>query len=163
MRQSSTLGHVSARKPAERQTCWRRRDTAAMVVGGSREGGSGGGTGTEAGMAMGGVGVVEYQSIDIIEQRPAARPSRLAGCWLLAAGRCPAASYTDEPLERNSGYSRDYAALALGLSVQTSGRVFHASGWRAASRAATRHPAPVQLCSCLRSRCCRAPAARTHD
>ena len=42
------------------------------------EGGSGGGgTGTEAGIAMGGVRVVvEYQSIDIIEQRrPAARPS----------------------------------------------------------------------------------------
>jgi hypothetical protein len=40
-------------------------------------GGSGGGTGTEAGIAMGGVGVVvEYQRIDIIEQRPpAARPS----------------------------------------------------------------------------------------
>lgn len=45
----------------------------------SREGGSGGGggTGTEAGIAMGGVRVVvEYQSIDIIEQRrPHARPS----------------------------------------------------------------------------------------
>ena len=40
-------------------------------------GGGGGGTGTEAGIAMGGgrVVVVEYQSIDIIEQRrPAARP-----------------------------------------------------------------------------------------
>lgn len=44
----------------------------------SREGRSGGGTGTEAGIAMGGVRVVvvEYQSIDIIEQRrPHARPS----------------------------------------------------------------------------------------
>ena len=44
----------------------------------SREGGgSGGGTGTEAGIAMGGVRVVvEYQRIDIIEQRrPHARPS----------------------------------------------------------------------------------------
>jgi len=40
-------------------------------------GGSGGGTGTEAGIAMGGVRVVvEYQRIDIIEQRPpAARAS----------------------------------------------------------------------------------------
>lgn len=44
----------------------------------SRGGGSGGGTGTEAGIAMGGVRVVvvEYQSIDIIEQRRLhARPS----------------------------------------------------------------------------------------
>lgn len=51
-----------------------------------REDGSGGGTGTEAGIAMGGVGVVEYQSIDIIE-RPTARPlSRwLAGCLLWLA------------------------------------------------------------------------------
>ena len=40
-------------------------------------GSGGGGTGTEAGIAMGGVRVVvEYQSIDIIEQRrPHARPS----------------------------------------------------------------------------------------
>lgn len=53
----------------------------------SREGGRGGGTGGEAGIAMGGVRVVEYQSIDIIEQRPAARPSLvLAG---LLAGCCP--------------------------------------------------------------------------
>ena len=26
------LRHVSARKPAVRQTCWRRRDVAAMLV-----------------------------------------------------------------------------------------------------------------------------------
>ena len=58
-----------------------------------REGAGGGSTDTEAGIAMGGVGVVvEYQSIDIIEQRrPHARPVSccLPGCsasrWLAAA------------------------------------------------------------------------------
>jgi hypothetical protein len=51
---------------------------------------------------MGGVRVVEYQRIDIIEQRPDARPSRvslspLAAC-LLALPCC--FLYKLEPLER---------------------------------------------------------------
>lgn len=62
--------------------------------GGGGGGGGSGGTGTEAGIAMGGVGVVvEYQSIDIIEQRrPAARASRgpaVCSCWLAAGQLLP--------------------------------------------------------------------------
>ena len=63
-----------------------------MVGGGAagREGESGGGvTGTEAGIAMGGVGVVvEHQSIDIIEQRRPPHDPRerwvACSCWLAA-------------------------------------------------------------------------------
>ena len=74
---------VTAKMGAKRGG-WRVLPEVAMVGDGerrrSREGGSGGGgggTGTEAGIAMGGVRVVvEYQSIDIIDQRrPAARAS----------------------------------------------------------------------------------------
>ena len=77
-----------------------------------REGAGGGSTDTEAGIAMGGVGVVvEYQSIDIIEQRrPHARP--VSAGWLLLAclsllfcfslAGCGPASYTHatNPLNR---------------------------------------------------------------
>jgi hypothetical protein len=70
----------------------------------SREGGSGGGAEGEAGIAMGGVRVVEYQRIDIIEQRPDARPSRVSLSPLLAFWLAGSALLLPlhklEPLER---------------------------------------------------------------
>jgi hypothetical protein len=95
---------------------------------------------------MGGVRVVEYQRIDIIEQRPDARPSRvsLSLRWLLACWLCPAVSSTNSnPL---NGRSRDLAYSILGLSLQTAAGVSWFA-WRPASRAATRHPASIQLCA----------------
>lgn len=58
---------------------------------------------------------------------PACAGLLLAGCW-------PAASHTLEPLERGGGHYRHYATLILGLSVQTSARVFHALPGARASR-----------------------------
>jgi hypothetical protein len=107
----------------------------------SRVGGSGGGgTGCEAGIAMGGVRVVEYQRIDIIEQRPAARPSRVSLRCLLAfwlAGSGLLLPLHTRPLER--GRSRDHTYTILGLSLQTAAGV----SCFAASRAVTRHPASI--------------------
>jgi hypothetical protein len=92
----------------------------------SREGGSGGGAEGEAGIAMGGVRVVEYQRIDIIEQRPDARPSRVSlslRCLLsgLLALPCCFLYTNSNPL---NGRSRDLAYSILGLSLQTAAGCF---------------------------------------
>ena len=56
-----------------------------MVVGGSKEGGSGGGTGTEAGIAMGGVGWWNIRASTLLNNVRPHDPRGLlaAGCWLL--------------------------------------------------------------------------------
>ena len=111
-----------------------------------REGAGGGSTDTEAGIAMGGVGVVvEYQSIDIIEQRrPHARPVSAAACLavlLLVGWLRPCFLHTrNEPLEPGGGHNRDYTILTLGLSVQTRARVFHALPGVRESQHAILHP-----------------------
>lgn len=120
----------------------------------SREDGSGGGTGTEAGIAMGGVGVVEYQSIDIIE-RPPHDPGPLAG-GLLAGGLTwaallllPSTRLRSEPLERHAGRRArpGLTSLMLGLRVQTVDECFSVC-WRPATRAGRRHPANLaRACS----------------
>ena len=70
----------------------------------------GGNTGTEAGIAMGGVGVVEYQSIDIIEQRSRVhgRAGWLVGwllgcCWLLLAASLVPTQTNPCPLNGTAG------------------------------------------------------------
>lgn len=58
-------------------------------------------------------------------------PGWLACCWLAAGLLLPTHF---QPLERRGGHYRDYTTLILGLSVQTSARVFHALPGARASR-----------------------------
>lgn len=65
----------------------------------------------------------------------------LASCWLAAGLLLPTRF---EPLERRGGHYRDHTTLILGLSVQTSARVFHALPGARASRPrlASQHAIP---------------------
>jgi hypothetical protein len=70
----------------------------------------------------------------------------MLACWLAVS----LLFLHNEPLEWKGGHTRDHATLILGLSVQTSGRVFQLC--LAGSESSSQHAisAPVQLCSSSR-------------